>query len=648
MASNPAKIGKYKIQALIGKGGMGAVYKAAHPTLDRSVIIKKLTTMGQRDFEERFKREARIMMDFRNENIVQVYDHFKEGGAYYIVMEFVDGITLEDLIKEKRFIPDQMAMLIFNEICKALKYAHDQSVIHRDIKPANILISNTGIVKLVDFGVSTSLEETDDDSLTKAGMTIGTPSYLAPEQISNAKNRDKRADIYSMGVMFYEMVVGKKPFKGGFTPEVICLIEKGKYIAPRKVNPKIKPLIQKIIKKAMHHKVKRRFQDLGFIIAKLSRPLKKINSQDEINQRIKKYLEGKEEQETKYKKKKVVRFSSNFSKIFSITALVIVIAGLSAGWAWKQGLHYEYYLNKEYGVLQIKAKLRKGYKKSSQNFLKAMLYQEKNNQLVQIKNIDLKLELNKKENNKVFFHYISPKIYLKQSPYTVLLYIENEQYRENFQLYPRIRQKLKLSSAASRIVSFEVGEISPALPVKFNFQVFDIHSGLSINKKEVVLSIQQKGHWMSWQEFIRYGSPNKILLSGKKYKLRFKKKGYFKKYYSVTIRPEQTTMTLKVQMTPIPGKLRVKTKHPNLKILLNNSAYYISGKKARLWKKVPDISAQYQSIFLSPGEYFITAESNDFFGSKKPQTKKVIIKSGKKVSVLIAEKGQNSVQINIK
>ncbi|NQU66059.1 MAG: serine/threonine protein kinase, partial [SAR324 cluster bacterium] len=261
---------------------MGAVFKAEHPTLNRTVIIKKLTTVSSQDFVERFRREAKIMMDFRNEHIVQVYDHFKEGDTYFIVMEYVDGITLEELIQEKRFLSNQVAILIFSEICKALKYAHDQMVIHRDIKPANILISKEGIVKLVDFGVSTSLDNDNEEGLTKVGMTIGTPSYLAPEQIANAKNRDKRTDIYSMGVMFYEMVVGKKPFQGGFTPETIALIEKGKYTLPRKINPKISPLIQKVIRKPIPHTVNKRFQDLGLILEKLTKPLKKFPAQEDI------------------------------------------------------------------------------------------------------------------------------------------------------------------------------------------------------------------------------------------------------------------------------------------------------------------------------------------------------------------------------
>ena len=205
-------IDKYEVISKLCEGGMSAVYKAVHPTLNRNVIIKQLKVRGSAAFVERFKREARIMMDFRNEHIVQVYDHFKAGSSYYLVMEFVDGTNLESIIKEKKFIPNEMAVIIFSEICKALKYAHDKDVIHRDIKPSNILISKEGVVKLVDFGIAMSKEDSED-GLTSAGMAIGTPAYMSPEQIADTKNVDKRTDIYSMGVMFTKWLPDRNLFR---------------------------------------------------------------------------------------------------------------------------------------------------------------------------------------------------------------------------------------------------------------------------------------------------------------------------------------------------------------------------------------------------------------------------------------------------
>ena len=244
------RIGKYELIAKVAQGGMGALYKARHPTLDRVVLLKKLTLRGSSQFVERFKREARLMMDFKHEHIVHVYDHFKEGSSYYIVEEFVDGISLDALIRRERYLSNDAAMLILYEVSKALKYAHDKKVIHRDIKPSNILISRQGEVKLVDFGIATSQEETED-GLTRDGMVLGTPSYIPPEQIADARNVDKRADIYSLGVVLYEMLTGKTPFPGSFTAETVALIQRGRYTPPRRLNPRISPLLRKIVRKAM-------------------------------------------------------------------------------------------------------------------------------------------------------------------------------------------------------------------------------------------------------------------------------------------------------------------------------------------------------------------------------------------------------------
>ena len=241
---SPEKIGKYKVVSVIAKGGMGIVYKAIHPTLKRYIIIKKLTMRGNPELRERFKREAEILLDLRHRNIVHMFDYFVEAGSHYIALEFVDGMSLDKLLVKTKKLSCQTAMLIFRDACKALLYAHENGIVHRDIKPGNILISSHGEIKLADFGIASSEKEAETN-LTQDGSTLGTPSYMPPEQFSETKKVDNRADIYAMGVMLYEMVTGKKPFSGSFSPETILQIQKGKFTSPEKIEASVDRTIKK-------------------------------------------------------------------------------------------------------------------------------------------------------------------------------------------------------------------------------------------------------------------------------------------------------------------------------------------------------------------------------------------------------------------
>ena len=287
------KVGKYTILKRIARGGMGTIYKARHPTLERDIILKRLTLVGNKGITERFRREARLMLDFREDRIVQVYDHFKEGASYYIAMEYVDGVTLGDLVEKHRYLPNDIALLIFYEVCRALKYAHDKGVIHRDIKPENIMISRTGEVKLTDFGIATS-RDTKDEHLTR-NMTLGTPAYMSPEQIEDSSKVDRRSDIYSMGVLLYKMVTGKSPYPGNMTPETITLITMGRYRPPRKVNPRVSSFLQKIIRRAMHREPKQRYADLEELIDKLAARLGPLKSSARIQPMLRAFLRRTED-----------------------------------------------------------------------------------------------------------------------------------------------------------------------------------------------------------------------------------------------------------------------------------------------------------------------------------------------------------------
>ncbi len=208
-----------EILRLIGQGGMGAVYKARQPALDRFVALKVLppSTAGDPGFAERFNREARALARLNHPNIVAVHDFGKAGTLHYLVMEFVDGANLREVERLGELTPEQ-ALAIVPQICEALQFAHNEGIVHRDIKPENLLLDKKGRVKITDFGIAKMVGVgASPQNLTGAKDVVGTPHYMAPEQIEKPLSVDHRADIYSLGVVFYEMLTGELPL-GKFQP----------------------------------------------------------------------------------------------------------------------------------------------------------------------------------------------------------------------------------------------------------------------------------------------------------------------------------------------------------------------------------------------------------------------------------------------
>lgn len=208
-----------QILSLLGAGGMGAVYKARQPALDRFVALKILpaTNSSGMSFAERFNREARALARLSHPSIVAVHEFGQAGALHYFIMEFVDGANLRQLEQAGRLSPRE-ALQIIPQICDALQYAHDEGVVHRDIKPENVLVDRKGRVKIADFGLAKILGcDPDATRLTAEGQVMGTPHYMAPEQMERPLSVDHRADIYSLGVVFYEMLTGDLPL-GKFSP----------------------------------------------------------------------------------------------------------------------------------------------------------------------------------------------------------------------------------------------------------------------------------------------------------------------------------------------------------------------------------------------------------------------------------------------
>ncbi len=546
MAKTPESIGKYKISELLAQGGMGAVYKGVHPTLERPVILKKLTLRGNPDFVERFRREARLLMDFRNDNIVDVYDHFKEGRSHYIVLEYIDGLSLEQLIRRERYLPNELALYILYQSCKALKYAHQKGVVHRDIKPANILLSKGGEVKLVDFGIATSVEDSES-GLTREGMTLGSPAYMAPEQFENTRAVDKRADIYSMGVLLYETVTGKKPFPGGFSADLVATIQKGKYPHPKRYNPKVNRIVRRIIKKSIHPKRKRRFQDLDDILKLLHRFFR--------NRRLETYrlqlqqaVEGATVEPVRHHRR------SRFKTVAALLLSAAVLAVAAGGVLYSLGYYHEWFQPEEYGAISFRVIIDEAYKPAEDYYVRGWMFTDTvdNAEEMDLEPLrfspvdspdDSPIDSSDEEGDKRL-RFRSRRLYLPEDEYRIKLQIENTLYWKSFYLEPRSIQKRNINTRGGRVLEFHYG-LSDSLPLKIDFFVQDRETWENITAKTEIVVEDAEGRRMSW------GSETaRRLKTGQVYRFHFDAPGYEAKTFSLLIRPEQSSLHLNPRLVP--------------------------------------------------------------------------------------------------
>ncbi|MBE0433925.1 serine/threonine protein kinase [candidate division WOR-3 bacterium] len=251
-------VGNYRILDIIGKGGMARVFTAIQVPLDRVVVVKEMGKSLAAEFRKRFKHEALITAALEHPNIVSIYDYFSIGQASYLVMQYVDGVSLADIIESEAPLHPAAAATIASEICLALDHAHKHNVIHRDIKPTNVLISKDGQLKVTDFGVAKDKTARDQ---THVGTLIGTPCYMSPEQ-AMGKKLTSQSDVYSTGIVLYEMVTGKKPFWGECAEEITAKIARGKYRSSLWLAPHHSLRLTRIINRALRKNLNRRYANI--------------------------------------------------------------------------------------------------------------------------------------------------------------------------------------------------------------------------------------------------------------------------------------------------------------------------------------------------------------------------------------------------
>ncbi|RME27989.1 MAG: serine/threonine protein kinase [Deltaproteobacteria bacterium] len=255
----------------IGSGGMAVVYKAVQNSLNRPVAIKELKEEYASDPQivARFVREAISLAALQHENIVQIHDFFQQGKSFRMLMEYVEGIDLFDLLDRVGQLPLDIALLIAHQVCSALEYAHYRGIIHRDIKPSNIIVSYKGEVKLMDFGIA---RDENLGDLTRPGTSLGTPAYMSPEQIMGVKI-DFRSDLFSFGIVLYQMLTGTKPFVEGGAKSIMHKILSGDFVRPRRIQPNIPRKVEKIILRCMAKEPDDRYQSTGELKRELERLL---------------------------------------------------------------------------------------------------------------------------------------------------------------------------------------------------------------------------------------------------------------------------------------------------------------------------------------------------------------------------------------
>ena len=259
-----SKVGRYEILGELGKGSMGLVYKAQDPKIHRLVAIKTIRFSDEFDedviqeIKDRFFREAEIAGQLSHPSIVTIHDVGDDGDLTYMAMEYLEGEDLDKFTNKENLLPFRRVLDIVAKIADALDFAHKADVIHRDIKPANVMLLKNGLVKVTDFGIAKAISS----SRTKTGVILGTPNYMSPEQIMGQKI-DSKSDIFSLGVLFYQLITGELPFHGENLSGLLYQITQVKHPSPRNYNPKIPKVCEQILDKALDKDPARRFRNAG-------------------------------------------------------------------------------------------------------------------------------------------------------------------------------------------------------------------------------------------------------------------------------------------------------------------------------------------------------------------------------------------------
>lgn len=270
----PKKVGRYRILKRIGSGGMGTVFLAEDPQLHRTVALKVLVKSANTppNLIRRFDAEAKTAAMLRHPNIVTVFDSGDADGYLFLALEYIDGPDLEKVIRKKGRVPVERSIEIVRQIARALDHAHGLGIVHRDIKPSNILLRRDGTATLTDLGLARAIDETAASGITRAGFTVGTVDYMAPEQARSSKSADVRSDLYSLGCTWFHMLAGRVPFSEGDLTNKLRAHAQSPPPDPREADERIPSGVVAVLQRMMAKKPDERYQTPAELLADLDRP----------------------------------------------------------------------------------------------------------------------------------------------------------------------------------------------------------------------------------------------------------------------------------------------------------------------------------------------------------------------------------------
>lgn len=629
-SSKKYKINNYEILKLIGKGGMGELYLAKHPTLKREIILKKLK-IRDKESSERFLKEAKVMLDFRHENIVQIFDHFKDGQSNYIAMEYVKGKSLNELINDNKKIPIPLALFILYQTALGIHHAHVKKVVHRDIKPGNILISTAGQIKITDFGIAKTPEDTKSKDITMPGFVVGTPAYMSPEQFNSSKNITYQSDIYSLGVVFYEMITGVKPFKNELTAEVINAITKGKYMPANRYVEQIPPIIKKILSKTFNHKESKRYKNLIPLIKILKKHFKKFNI-FEIRDSVKRLLLNDKNIEKSaffvhYKKQK----RSSDIAIYTIFGFIFIGAAIALFVYTDR--YYEWIVPDKFGKIIID--FDRANLDADNIFLGIDGKYEKAVFKKRYNKLDIKNLTGVKTTSSQEFIEKSYKkvLYLSEGEHEISVVSGSYKNLKKIIVSPRKMQKQSRQQAKGQTVSIPIVDLwsqevvvyfrfwdSINNRLLFRFQHYPNRKLNDVKSEEDNLLILYKKSYMRLKDYVLMRKDTGLNAFYSNAKYFFLVKGFTSKgvkykndKFNLKFALDERTITVHVPLVPEPSKIKIVSNTSSVPIYINNenkgliykeNSYEYTGYKS-IRPTLKNDNKYYTELFIPPGKVSI-------------------------------------------